>query len=322
MVVEVMPAVHGGAAVSELLREAGDAEGAAEALALAARAEQYAPLAAQLYRRLGSLLHNAAERLHALDEAVARCPALAAVRWERLRARLALGNVKLVLADAEQLEASAQGAQVRHETCEQVARVLLDEGFARDAAKWFERALRYAPDDAASTAGLARAFVATGRPERAVSLLRRALVLSERAGSADAALTLELGELIAAHLRDLPQAVARVRQVAADAPQASRARYLEARWRAALGDLAGASLAYARMRELCELGREHAPALADQLLEAARFEQETQDDVIAAERHLAAALRAAPGRSDVGQAYREVALAVAELARQRRSRSA
>ncbi|MGZ7254134.1 hypothetical protein ACXWO5_10985, partial [Streptococcus pyogenes] len=77
------------------------------------------------------------------------------------------------------------------------------------------------------------------------------------------------------------------------------------RWRASLGDVVGASLAFARMRESVELAPAPDSRWTDWLLEAARFEREMELDVTAAEHHLAVALRLAPHDRAVAEAYRE-----------------
>jgi hypothetical protein len=93
---------------------------------------------------------------------------------------------------------------------------------------------------------------------------------------------------------------------------------LEARWRADLGDIAGASLAYGRMREAIELSDDVPLNAASFLIEAADFEHAAERDVLAAERHLAVAIRVAPRDADVAERYRAVAAEAAELSRKRR----
>jgi hypothetical protein len=88
------------------------------------------------------------------------------------------------------------------------------------------------------------------------------------------------------------------------------ARGLEGRWRARLGDLAGASLAFFAMRDLAravvpgrkpdESGSSSAagpgPEVAEFLLEAAEFEETRRHDALAAQSHLAAARWLRPTR--------------------------
>jgi hypothetical protein len=109
-----------------------------------------------------------------------------------------------------------------------------------------------------------------------------------------------------------------VRQVSAASARHIEACRLEARWRADLGDIAGASLAFGRMREAIELAGQAPQSAASFLLEAADFEQTAERDVLAAERHLAVALRVAPRDAEVAERYRMVAAAVIEQQKKRR----
>jgi tetratricopeptide (TPR) repeat protein len=313
ILVESTQATSAGWIGARLLAGVGDVEGARSAIADAARGERFAPLAALLWTRLAQLEAYPRDQLRALDQAVACSPALAASRWARLRLRAELGQVEGALADAEHLEAAASDSRARHEVCRRAAGLLLQMGFVKDAGRMFARALRYLPDDAAATAGLARALIEAGRGDRALSLLERAILLSERQGRADPDALLDLASLLADQVGDLPQAVARVRQVPASAARALEARALEGRWRARLGDLVGASLAFGRLREAVELAPQTRPDQADWLLEAARFEQDVRHDPVAAERHLAAALRLKPHNRAIREAYRKAAAEVARL---------
>lgn len=315
LLVESADPVEGGAVAARLLAGTGDIDGAREAVARAAARERFAPLAALHFRYLSQVEQQAPARLAALDEAVARAPALACVRWTRFEARVARGDVEGALADAEHLEAASAGYRARHAACACAARGLLAAGFSREAGRWFERALRYLPDDAAATAGFARSLIEVGKPERAFALLERAVALAERAGGSDADALLDLARLLATGLGDLPQAISRVRQVPSSSPRALEARALEARWRATVGDLAGASLSWAKVRDLVELSTDVESQAVEWLREAARFERAQQGDVLAAERHLAVALRAAPRDRAVGEEYRQAA---AELAADRK----
>lgn len=322
LIVETLPAARSGWVGAELLARTGDTDGAREAIAHLVQSEPFAPLSALLWLRLAELEGSATERLTALDRAVAAAPGLARVRWERLRARVELGDVAGALADGEHLEAGALGASARHAACARAARLLLERGFVKDAGRLFERALRYVPDDAVATAGLARSLMEAGKSQRAFALLARAVALSERTGRTDADALVDMARLLATDLDDLPQAIARVRQVQHGSPRAIEAAALEAGWRAALGDVAGASLAWARLRDRVELSPEPPEQAVEWLMEAARFERETQRDVLAAERHLAVALRVAPRDRRVAAQYREVAAVVAARARRERERSA
>lgn len=320
MIVESLAATQAGRVGAELLGRVGDVDGARDALSEAARGEGYAPLASLLWLRLAEIETSAPERVGALDRAVAASPGLAASRWARFESRVERSELEGALADAEHLEAAASGARARHEICMRAARRLLESGFRREAGRLFERALRYVPDDASATAGLARALLEVGRTDRAYALLSRAVMLADKTGRIDADALIDLARLLATELRDLPQAIARVREVPASSARGIEARALEAGWRAALGDIAGATLAYARMRDAVELGERPPDRAIEWLLCAARFEREVQRDVLAAERHLALAVRLAPRDPEVSNAYREVAALVA--AERRRERPA
>jgi len=312
LLVESLPATQAGLVGAELLARAGDAQGARDAVEAAARHEPFAPLAAWFFRKLAELEVEAPARVHALDRAVAHAPGLAEVRWARFEDRAARGDVEGAVADAEHLEAIESGARARHDVCRRAARRLLDAGLEAAAGRLFERALRYVPDDATATAGLARALVLAGRPRRALPLLERALELSARAGRIDAEASIDLGKILADHVHDLPQAIARVRSVPASSDRLVDARYLEASWRARLGDRTGATLAFARMREAVELTLAPDPAWAAWLVEAGENSLTVDRDPAAAERHFGLALRLAPRDERLGERYRAAAAAFAE----------
>jgi tetratricopeptide (TPR) repeat protein len=187
----------------------------------------------------------------------------------------------------------------------------------KEAGRAFERALRYVPDDARATAGLGRALLAAGLQARAIALLERAVVLSERRGEPDGEALLELSRLFGEKLGDLPQAIARARQVPPSAAEAEAARHLEGLYRSRIGDRVGASLAYGRLRETVELSGAKGPATIGRLRDAARFELSERDDVMLAERHLALALRLAPGDPEAAAEYRKAAQLLDERNRRR-----
>ncbi len=317
MLVDCMPATEFGLTGAELLSRVGDTLGARQAVINAAASEPYAPLAAGLWQRLAELSPSAAERRDALDRAVACAPALQSVRWARFDARVEWGDQRGALADAESLEAAAAGARARHDVLTRAAGRLVARGYVRPAGQLFERALRYVPDDPAATFGLARSLLGAGRGERAMTLMERAIELSEAAGSICAGACIELGQLLVAQCGDHPQAIARVSQVPAASERGLEALALEGRWRAKIGDLRGASMAFARLRDACELsGRADVlPAAVSWLTEAAQFEDHSLGDVAAAERHLASALRIAPKNPRVRKLYRQAAAALAKRER-------
>ncbi len=158
MVVESLPATRAGITGAELLWRLGDFDGARQALSEAAGHEHYAPLAALLWCRCAERDNSALERRNALDRAVALAPGLELPRVRRFAARLGHGDSAGALADAEHLEAMTAGARGKHDSNLHAARAFFAAGFVREARRCFERALRYAPDDARATAGLARAF--------------------------------------------------------------------------------------------------------------------------------------------------------------------
>jgi tetratricopeptide (TPR) repeat protein len=315
LLVETLPAAAAGSVGAALLLNSGDRAGALAALERGASDETYAPLAALLLLRAAEL-SDAAQVMYLLDRAVATAPTLARARQARLDARLARGDVNAALADAEHLEAMAHGATARHQVCFNAASSLLEAGYVKEAGRAFERALRYMPDDARATAGLGRALLAAGLTSRAITLFERAIVLSERRGSPDGEALLELARLLGEKLGDLPQAIARARQVPLEAPQSESARHLEATYRSRIGDRVGASLAYARLRETIELSGSKSATSVGRLRDAARFELIERDDVTLAERHLALALRLAPNDADLATEYRQAATLLD--ARQRR----
>jgi cellulose synthase operon protein C len=320
LLVESLPAERAGLVGAELLAAVGDLVGARAALREALRDEPFAPLAALAWCRLAALETDPVPRHAALDAAVARAPSLPEARWARFDARLARGDLHGALADAEHLEAAYSGARARHDACRRAARALLEQSHVKEAGRFFERALRYVPDDAAATAGLARALIQAGKKDRAVALLARAIELGERRGSPHPDALVDLALLLADHLDDLPQAIARVREVRSNSERLLEARRLEGLWRSRLGDVAGASLAYGRMREAIELGARTDDKTAHWLAEAGAFEWESRREPAAAERHLALAIRLSPHDPVLLARYREVSAEVIEAQRNRRPR--
>jgi tetratricopeptide (TPR) repeat protein len=316
LLAEVLPATETGSIGALLLARVGDVDGACAALRRATAAEPYGPLAALLFRRIALLEPDSRARLAALDDAVARSPGMSAPRWSRLEARVAQGDVAGAISDAEHLEAAATTNRARDDVLRRAARQLLDAGHVRDAGRLFERALRYVPDDPEATAGLARSLIEVGRADRAVALLERAIRLGEAAVPPlpvpDA--LIDLAKLLARR-GDLPHAIARLREVQAGGGRLVEARALEAEYREKLGDIQGASLAHARVRELVELGRtDDVDAAVTWLRAAATFEAVVHGDPVLAERHLATAIRLAPRDARLSAEYREAAARVAARA--------
>lgn len=306
---ETLPAVSAGSVGASLLASAGERAAALEALERGAAEETFAPLAALLLLRAAAIADDS-QKLYFLDRAVAAAPTLSRVFQGRLEARLARGDVSGALRDAEHLEAMASGAAARHRRCSQIGSALFEAGYVKEAGRAFERALRYVPDDARATAGLGRALLASGLTNRALVLFERAVSLSTKRGRPDAQALLELSRILGDKLGDLPQAIARAREVPADLPETDAARHLEASYRRRIGDRVGASLAFGRMREAIELSGARGAVTLQRLREAARFELDERDDPTLAERHLALALRLAPTDGEIGLEYRRAAAAL------------
>jgi len=305
----------------ELLAESGDKDGAIAAFLAAGDEEVVPALSARAYERAAAIASGPDEAIVALDRAVARAPSIARIRWARVASRLALGRIEDARADIEHLEAQARGSKARFDVWWRAGAAWRAAGLVVDAAPLFERALRFVPDDPDALRGLGSALVEEGRRERGVLLLARAVELAERRGLDVHAHVVELARALAERIADRPAAIARLRAIPADAREAADARALEGRWRAELGDLAGASLAFARLRERAETFADKAVddatrrALVGYLAEAARFERDVQRDRLAAQRHLAAALRLSPRDVAIGDAYRAVGAEIAQAAR-------
>jgi tetratricopeptide (TPR) repeat protein len=318
------PGAPRGPLAGELLAEAGDAGGAIAALARIGDTETVPALAARAYARAASLADDHHDALSWLDLALARAPSMAGIRWARVARRLAAGRIEDAVADVEHLEAIAVGARAKHAAWRRAGDAWRAAGLVGDAATLFERALRYAPDDPEALAGLGAALVegacapragrsarAERRAARGAALLARAIELGEARAADVSAMTIDLARALAEALGDRPAAIARVRAVPNVAREALLARGLEARWRAGLGDAAGASLAWGRVRDLAaarfEEGDPHDTDTAARLLrEGAEFERDVRGDLAAAQRHLAAALRLRPRDAELDRAYRDV----------------
>jgi cellulose synthase operon protein C len=313
---EAMPIAEGGFLAGELLSAAGNAQASVLALRQAAEREIHGPLAALALLRASEQTETVRERLELLDQAVARSPALEAPRWARFAIRLELADLKGAMADAEHLEAASRGAHRRHEVWRRAAEGFLDRGHAAKAITLFERALRYAPDNPTAVSGLAQSLLQAGRSGRALDLMARAVELAERKGSPAFGAVLGLARALADHASDFPHAIARLRSIPAGEAESLDARGLEGRYRGMLGDLAGASLAFAQMRDTVEMAKEIASdRAAAWLVEAARFERDTKKDALAAQRHLGVALQLLPRDGRILALFREVAAEAAAVAK-------
>lgn len=307
LLIESLPAVEFGSVGAELLARGGDMGGARLAIEKQASHETFAPLAALWWVQLAELAGNSPERSEYLERALAISPASHAARWARFSLRVALGDVNGAISDAEHLEAATTGNRERQLVNLEAARALQAVGYGVPAGRLFERALRYAPKDPDACLGMAESLLSVAKPERAFALLQRAAELASDA-SVKGRSNVLLGRLLAEHYRDIPQAIARVRAVEGVTEIAVEARALEAKWRGQLGDLAGATLAYARMRDLIEhLTLPESTKVSEWLLEAAQLAVERREPRVA-ERHLGLALRICPRDGRVAAAYRRVAL--------------
>jgi hypothetical protein len=319
----MVEAGHGadaGLLVGELFAESGDVEAAIASFARAGDAEPAPVLGARAFERAAELAADHHEALELLDRALARAPRLARIRWARMRRRLAAGRLEDAMADVEQLEATARGAHAKYVVWRRAGDSWAAAGLHGDtgtgvrggalgaATTMFERALRYAPDASDAIAGLGAALVAEGRAARGTALLARAVERASARGEEPSGAIVKLARALAEALGDLPAAIARVRSVADVAPEAAIARGLEGRWRARLGDLGGASLAFARLRELASDGDETFALL----LEAAAMEDEEREDLFASQRHLAAALRMRPRDARALASYRSIGERIAK----------
>jgi tetratricopeptide (TPR) repeat protein len=297
--------------VGELSAEAGDVEAAIASFARGGDIEPTPALGARAFERAAELSKDDHEALVFLDRALARSPRLARLRWARVRRRLAAGRIEDARADVGHLEATVSGARAKHALWKRAGDAWTAAGFHAEAATMFERALRFIPDDPAALAGLGEALVGEGREARGVAVLARAAELAATRGSDDSKITLALAKALAEGAHDLSAAVARARSIPHDAVEALEARGLEGRWRARLGDLGGAALAYARMRELAASRADDAAKALPFLVEAAAFERDVRDDAFAAQRHLAVAVRFAPRDAPILAEYRAIGAAIA-----------
>jgi hypothetical protein len=300
-----------GSLLADLLLEMGDRSGAIAALLREGERDPSAGVAALAYACAATLAVDPADALAWLDNAIARAPLLAELRWDRAQRRLVQGRIGDARADFQELETLAHGPRERYDVLKRAADIHRERGLGSDAALLYERALLYRPDDPEAIAGLGAAIAAEGRGPRGATLVARAIELASTRLPAEntAWMELELGRILGDRLGDRPAAVARLRAVPDAAPEAIDARGLEGRYRAALGDAAGASLAFARLRERAGRDRAAAPWLE----EAARFE-EARGELALAQAHLAAALAIAPTNASIEASYRAVSEQIAHAA--------
>jgi hypothetical protein len=293
---DAIVAPRNGTLLGELLLESGDAPSAVAALLREAEREKAGLVAALTFARAASLTTDPNDALGWLDSAVARAPRLAHLRWERARKRLAAGRLPDARADIQEIEVLAAGARERHDVLKRAGDAYREAGLGAEAAILYERSLLYRPEDPEAIAGLGAAIAREGRAARGAALLAQAI-----ATAASPWMEIELAKVLGERLGDKPAAIARLRSIADDAHEAIAARGLEGRYRAELGDVAGATLAYARMRE--RAGGEG--AAIPWLLEAATFE-EGRGELLAAQQHLAVARAIAPSDPTIETRFRSI----------------
>ncbi len=300
---------------AELLAEIGDVPAAIAAFTRTGDLEIVPALAARAFERAADLTRDPIDALAWLDRAIARAPSVLRLRWQRIARRLVVGRVEDALADVEHVEALSVGSLTRYAVWWRAGKAWQKAGLVADAAPLFERALRFVPDEPEALAGLGRALLAQQRVPRGVALLSRSVEIADRAD-----VVIDLARALAEHLGDRPAAIARVRVVPRSAPEAALARTLEGHWRAELGDLAGASLAFAQLRDHAEsrLDADRDPAavaaMTALLVEAGSFERDVRGDLLGAQRLFGAALRLAPADTTVGDAYRAIGARIVGIA--------
>jgi tetratricopeptide (TPR) repeat protein len=321
---DVGETVRFGTIPGELLAEVDDVDAALASLERAGDTEPAPALAAAAFEIAASITRDAEDASRWLDKAVARAPYSPVARWSRVRRRLELRRVEDALADVEHLDALARDNRAKLTVWLRAGQAWQSAGLGAWAGAIFERALRYAPDEPQALAGLGTALVGEGREARGVALLAHAIELAEardvpssQGDSAGvSAMLLELARALAERLDDLSTAVARIAAIPSDAREAPLARGLEGRWRAKLGDVAGAALAFARLRELAAslappTDDPHVSMWVALLVEAAELHRSRLHDALGAQRHLAVALRLRPWDAELRRAYREVGELVA-----------
>ena len=329
---EIMAPMDAGVLGASLLAAIGDREGACHGWRRAAETEDFGWMAALCWLQLAWLSEAQADE--AIDEALARAPAMAQARWLRFERQLRAGRLAAARAEAQHLEAAASGYE-RFEVLRRAGEHFFAARALPDAATCYERALRYQPASALAVAGLASALQAAGQGRRALDLFARAVRLGEREGRQNHRLVLLLARALVDVADDRPAAIARLASIPALVFDTFEARLLEARWRADLGDLAGARIALAGLGSSVEMAigvllDEHAqhgpyahvwpganPAGEDRtqararigrmLLEGARLYELDCGDIPSARNLLRLGLRVWPQSQAVRRAFRRLA---------------
>ena len=272
-----------GTLAAELYLRKGDGEKAARAAGVAATHEPHPELAARALAMAASLDADSLMAPLWLDEMVSLAPDWTRGRLLRMAARLRRGDLAGALGDGQHAEAAVRGARRSFDMCVALGRMLSDAGHPKDAGAYFERALTFAPDDAHALGALGTTLLARGLRKRGLQLLRESVDRGERLLQDMALSRLALSRAIAEATGDLPTSVSVLRGVADSSTHAPEARAAEARLLASLGELASASMAWARFAHLAQsrVGEGHVGALR----EALRFERDMRKDSSAA-KHL------------------------------------
>ncbi|MBI2388139.1 MAG: hypothetical protein HYV09_00870 [Deltaproteobacteria bacterium] len=209
-------------------------------------------LAARAFARAAGVCRDDDPQLAALlDRALAADPTEVDARWRRAALLVRGREDARAMEDVQHLEAQAKGREARRRTLMRAASLWHAAGRIDRAVPAWERALRHAPEDRATVAGLGAALLASGETARGIGLLAHALTLpGDVAGRAP--ILLELARALAERVGDLPSAIARTREVSLDDPHAAWARALEGACRLQLGDPVGAEQAYAAAADIVE----------------------------------------------------------------------
>ncbi len=305
-----------GGLTGQLYEECGDVPAALATYTLTAERDDVSWLGAACFRKAATLCAQPFDALEWLDRAIVRDPTDANAHGARVRVAFAAGRPGDARASVEHVDALVVGALAKFEVWVAAGNAARDRGFGGEAIALFERALARMPDDPGALAGLGTTMIQERRIARGVALLHKALEQAERLDRGTSAIALALAKALADGLDNLPGAIARVRRVPSSAEEALEARLLEGRWRAALGDIVGASVSFAQFRELARSrvsadSRIRGDLIATGLLEAARFERQQHHDVLASHAHASIAIELRPTDPAIRAFYRYIA---AELA--------
>ncbi len=309
----------------ELLIETGDTEAAVASLERAGDTDPAPALAARAFEAAARAARDPEEAARWLDRALARSPRSASARWLRVLKRLALGRLE----DALGGRRAPRGARAprRGREAPRVAARRAGVGGGRGSRAGRAISSRGRCGSCRTSRGRwrvsARPSSATGgrRAASRCSSGRSRWRRARAAGTEKSATRRRASASPSGGRSPSTSAICRRRWPTSprsrrDADEAPLARGLEGRWRARLGDLAGAGLAFARLRELSSSfapGSDdpRAATVAALLGEAAQIERTRLHDPLAAQRHLAAALRLRPRDAELLRAYREVGALVA-----------